>query len=254
MDHNEIEQNEAGRAGIARGAFGMLLAVLVLCGICLLIATFAGNDSTPTGKQYLKESIHIWNTGEFPKPEDFLADGAEYMVSSVRYQRCPKDESGTQTVALRLQLEDGTTRVETASLTMELPEMTWEIGTEPNLSEMLGPEYADAELLDTLPMRVYPGDYYVNVRTGGEVIPFLLHARDTTPPTVKFKDPLIFHVGALVLEKHFVESWEDICNDVTFVLSSDVDTSKPGVYPISMTATDSNGNGITYELSYSVIE
>lgn len=249
-----MDQNTKKPVSFARGAFGSLLAVLVLCGICLVIATFAGNDSVPTGEQYLRESLHVWNTGTLPQPEEFLADGAENMVQRVYYQRMPSGENGTQTVALALQLEDGTTRIETSQLTLEIPEMTWEIGTEVNASELIGPEYPDAELLDTIPPRIYPGDYYVNVRTGGEIVPFILHAQDTTPPAVTFKDPLIFHVGSLVLEKHFVESWDDICNEVTFVLSADVYTAEPGVYPIAMTATDSNGNGITYDLSYTVIE
>ena len=249
-----MDQNEKKPVSFAGGAFSVLLAVLVLCGICLLIASFAGNDKQPTGTVYLRESLHVWNTGVFPKPEEFLADSAEYMVSSVRYQRAPKDQDGTQTVALEMQLEDGTTRIETSELTIESPEMTWEIGTEVDIHEMLGEAYADAELLDTLPPRVLPGDYFVNVKIGGEVIPFILHAQDTTPPAVKFVDPLVFHVGDMVLEKHFVDSWEDICNEVTFVLSADVNTAEPGVYPISMTATDENGDGITYDLTYTVIE
>ena len=69
-----MDQNEKKPVSFASGAFSVLLAVLVLCGICLLIASFAGNDKQPTGTRYLRDSLHVWNTGVFPKPEEFLAD------------------------------------------------------------------------------------------------------------------------------------------------------------------------------------
>lgn len=253
---NNMEQSQSSprRVGFLQAAVYSLLAALVLCGFCFLLAAFTANDSMPCGKAYTLESLHVWNTGSLPEPAAFLADSAKNMVTDVRYQRSPSPEVGKQRVSLLLQMEDGTTRVEESVLDFESAEITWEIGTEVSSEALFGETYADAELLDALPPRVYPGDYLVNVSIGGSVVPFILHAQDTTPPAVEFNDPLVFHVGSLVREKHFVKSWSDICDEVTFVLSSDVYTGEPGVYPISITATDSNGNGATFELEYTVIE
>lgn len=250
----EQTQTPTRRIGFFSAAIYSLLAALVLCGFCFLLAAFIANDSLPSGKSHVVESLHVWNTGSLPQPEEFLSDNAKNEVVSVRYQRNPAPEFGEQTVALLLQMDDGTARVETSKLDFVDPQVTWEIGTPFSAAALLGEDYAGAELLDELPPRVYPGDYAVRIRLDGEEIPFVLHAQDTTPPVVEFNDPLVFHVGTLVLEKHFVKSWSDICDEVTFVLSSDVYTEEPGVYPISMTATDSNGNGTTYELEYTVIE
>lgn len=230
----------------------MLLAVII---VALISATVhrskEGQTVLASGPDYATNHLMMWSGAGVPSPYSFLYSRTSCLVDSVRYVAPPEITTGDHDVALLIQLKDGTTRTENATLTVRDAILHMEVGTAATAEQLLGQEFAGAVI--TPDPSNYPeiGSYPVKVSFRDTEMPFTLVVQDTTPPDVKFYQNLTFYVNQELDFDDFVESCTDM-SEVEYHFSDTPSTISEGLHNIQMIITDTAGNSQTYDLEYMV--
>ena len=231
----------------------IIIAVLVLILLHVIGKSGKTGEATVSGPDYAVAQLRVWTTTELPPAESFLNDNAKHMVRSVRYAVLPQAREGDQTVALLLQMEDGTVRTENAVLSAREPVVYLELGdTEATPLSLLGEEYKDASFSQPVTDFTAVGTYPISVINGAGTVPFTMIVQDTTAPVVELRSPAQFSVHQEVTPQDFVVSCKD-ASPVTFTFNTAPDTSAEGTSTASILATDAQGNSHTYEAVYTVM-
>ena len=232
-------------------AAAVIIAILALILVQMFGKKKAASAST-SGTDYAVAQLRVWTTSEVPPASAFLNENAKGMVRNATYAVLPRPQAGEQTVALLLQLEDGTVRTENAVLSAREPVAFLELGdTAATAESLLGKDFADAVFSQPLTDFTQVGTYPVTVTVSGKPVPFTLYVRDTTAPVVELRSPAQFSIHQEVTPEDFVVSCKD-ASPVTFSFNTPPDTSSEGTNTASILATDVQGNSHTYEAVYTV--
>ena len=211
----------------------------------------SGLSVLSAGPDYATDRLMMWSGADTPSPYSFLYSRTSILVDNVRYVEVPAITPGDHDVALLIQLKDGTTRTETAVLTVKEAVMYMEVGTVATPEQLLGKGFAGAEI--SPPLSNFPeiGSYPVTVTFKGTSMPFTLVVQDTTPPVAVFYQNLSFYRNQELTVADFVESCTDM-SEVEYHFSDTPSTINEGVHTIQMIVTDTAGNSQTYDLEYMV--
>lgn len=230
----------------------MLLAVIVVALISAAVhRSKEGQPVLSNAPNYATDHLMMWSGTGVPSPYSFLYARTSSLVESARYLEVPDITAGDHEVALLLQLKDGTTRTETAVLTVKDAVLHMEVGSQAAPEDLLGSGFAGAVI--TPPLSQFPeiGSYDVTVSFRDTEMPFTLVVQDTTPPDVKFYQNLSFYVNQELTAEDFVESCFDM-SQVEYHFSDTPSTYSEGLHTIQMIITDTSGNSQTYDLEYMV--
>jgi len=253
MKRSNYEKTNSGSAKKTVFAMAAGLALIVLCGVLLMLVFKGGNQITAQTStiDYARSEITIWSGEPLPTAEMFLYENTRPYISAARFLSVPENKTGRQDVAVLMQLDDGTTRTENAALIIQEPVLKWELGTTVNPVSLLGEGYGDSVVSVNLGTITKVGSYDISVTIHGKELPFTLEAEDTVPPVVKVYDSLSFYVNQQLTAEDFVESCEDLC-PVEFHFSEEPSTLIQGEFQVQLIATDSCGNSTTTDVSFSV--
>lgn len=230
----------------------MILAVIVVALISAAVHRSKEGQSVLSNKpNYAADHLMMWSGTGIPSPYSFLYERTSSLVDTARYLEVPDISIGDHEVALLLQLKDGTTRTETAVLTVRDAVLHMEIGTDATPADLLGSAFADAVISPPLDSFPELGSYPVTVSFRGTNMPFTLVVQDTTAPDVTFYQNLSFYVNQELTAADFVESCIDM-SEVEYHFSDTPNTFTEGLHTIQMIITDTAGNSRTYDLEYMV--
>ena len=250
-----MQQKHASKAILA---VAYILSALLVISILILVVVYfsmhgkTSTDQQVTGPDYAVSRKIIWDKDAIPSADAFLSDNARHMVKSASYAVMPQKVLGDQTVAILMQMEDGTMRTENAVLSIREPVVRLELGdTAATPQSLLGDEYAGAAFSKPIEDFTQVGSYPIEVVTGTEKYPFTLIVQDTTAPVVELRSPAQFAVGQQVTPEDFVVKCTD-AQAVTYKFNIPPVTAKEGTFTASILATDASGNSHTYEAVYTV--
>lgn len=232
----------------------LIIAVLALAAVHVISNDKTKNENTkePSGPNYAVSKLRVWGTDHLPDAAAFLSENAAHKVRSAVYSVMPELKAGDQTVAILLQMEDGTVRTEHAVLSMREPVINLELGDDSaTAASLLGSDFTDAVLSQPLSSFTVPGTYPLTVSLKDETIPFTVNVRDTVAPTLKLRSPAQFSKNQDVRPEDFIVECAD-ASSVTYSFNIAPDTTENGTRTASILATDAAGNSQTYEAVYTV--
>ena len=230
----------------------LIIAVLSLAAVQVISRQKKEDSAEPSGPNYAVSRLRVWGTDHLPSADAFLSENAAHMVRSARYAVMPQQQTGDQTVAIILQMEDGTVRTEHAVMSVREPVINLELGeAEPAVTDLLGAEYADAVFSKPLSSFTAPGSYPLTVTMKDETIPFTVNVRDTVAPKLELRSPTQISKNQTVRPEDFIVDCKD-ASAVTFSFNTEPDTTENGTRTVSILATDAVGNSQTYEAVYTV--
>ena len=235
----------------------ILSSLLVISILILILVYFSSHgkaraEKEPSGPNYAVSRLRVWDPETIPPASDFLSENAKNMVKSASYAVMPQKGVGDQTVAILMQMEDGTVRTENAILSVREPVVRLELGdTAATPQSLLGDEYAGAAFSQPVEDFTQIGSYPIEIVSGTEKLPFTLIVQDTTAPVVELRSPAHFSVNQAVKPEDFVVSCKD-AQSVTFSFNIAPVTTANGTFTASIVATDASGNSHTYEAVYIV--
>ena len=232
----------------------LIIAVLALAAVHVITNDKQNTNSTvePSGPNYAISKLRVWGTDHLPEASAFLSDNAAHKVRSATYSVLPQLKAGDQTVAILLQMEDGSVRTEYSVLSMREPVINLELGDETaSVTSLLGNDFADAVLSQPLSAFTTPGTYSLTVTLKDETIPFTVNVRDTVAPKLDLRSPAQFSKNQQVRPEDFIIECKD-ASSVTFSFNIEPDTTENGTRTASIIATDAAGNSQTYEAVYTV--
>lgn len=230
----------------------LIISLLILIAVSVISKKEKNRPASKSGPDYAMDTLRVWDTQNLPDASAFLTENAKNMVKSARYAVLPEMKIGDQTVAILMQMEDGTVRTENAVLSVREPVVHLELGTTGATPQsLLGDEYEGAAFSQALEEFTAVGSYPISIVSGTDSLPFTLIVEDTTAPVVDLRSPAQFALGQEVRPEDFVVSCQD-AQAVTYSFQTAPDTSSNGTRTVSILATDASGNSHTYEAVYTI--
>lgn len=233
-------------------ALGITICIIIM----ILLIALAAKHINRTGAlgsapNYVVDDITVWNAMPMPSADQFLTEEGRSAVNIVSFQTAPISVIGVQNIGVQLQFSDGTTRVESAKLTVLDSVLTWEMGTADTAAALLGEAYADAAFAKPIASHNTPGTYSIGVMLGNQTYDFTLIVQDTVKPTAIAKTMVKFCTNDTPTPLDFLEQYTD-ASSVTIGFATNPDTAENGEKVAVIRLTDAAGNETLVEVPYVV--
>ena len=118
--------------------------------------------------------------------------------------------------------------------------------------EGVSASFKDEKQLDIMKVGSYEVTFTIKEGDKTEDKTFTYEVVDTTAPEITSKEKIVLVKGAEFNIQKLVTA-SDMSGEVTITSSVDVDTKKPGDYPIVVTAKDASGNETTKDMTITVL-
>lgn len=195
-------------------------------------------------------------------PEDFVQDVTDFSEVTLSFAKPLEIPEGYGDVSVDVIATDEsgneTKRTCTLSYVWMRSELTLELGSSVSKGDILMNAEKDGDLLDQAALDALTtaavGTYPISATTAdGKTGTCQVKVVDTVAPTLKVKDVTVYD-GEPVTLNDFVMSATDLAGPVTTKLLQQPNTLVAGTYPMTVEATDCNGNKTTADVTLTVLK
>ena len=195
-------------------------------------------------------------------PADFVAEVTDHSEVTLTFAEPLNTPEGYGDVTVQIIATDESGNETRESCTLSYvwmrSELTVELGTAVSAADILMNAEKDSELLNPQELDALQGaavgTYPVSATTSeGQTATCQVTVVDTVAPDLKVRDVQVYEGEAVSLQDFLVEA-SDLSGEVTSRLTSEPDTSKAGIYTVTVEAADINGNKNAADAKLTVVK